>query len=253
MELQIHKDHPNTAAPERNRLGLWWDRYIGKLLPRYMFFSLVFCYFFNCLTFWGTQDLMANAYHYDMTTAFDRAIPVIPAFVFIYVSFFAFWFGNFIYISHLGREYWFRFVAADLLTRLICVMFFMLLPTTNVRPDLSGTDLASAGLRAVYANDPPTDLFPSIHCLVSWLCFIGLRGNERVPKGYRRFACVYALLICASTLFVRQHVVADVFSGIAIAELCLYVSKATDLYKPVMRVFDWMEHSVFWKKSKQET
>jgi len=249
LELQTF-EQPNSA-PALNRFGLWWDQHVGKLLPRYMFFSLVFCYFFNCLTYWGTQVLMANVYHYDMTTAFDRAIPIWPAFVFIYASFFMFWFGNFIYISHQGKEYWFRFVTADFLTRIICAFFFIFLPTTNVRPDLPGTDLASAALRTVFAHDPPTDLFPSIHCLVSWLCFIGLRGNERVPKWYRRFACIYALAICASTLFVRQHVIADVLSGIAIAELCMHISKTTNAYRPVMHVFDWVERKVFCKKTER--
>lgn len=245
-----------TTRPSENGLnsfGIWWGRSIGKIIPRFLPLPLATCYLVNCVTYLGTQKLMANAFHTDMTTAFDRMIPVVPAWIFIYCSFFLFWFGNFIYIAKLGKEHWYRFMAADLLTRAICAAIFILLPTTNVRPDIVGQDVASKLLRYVYMTDPPTDLFPSIHCLVSWLCFIGLRGNPKVPKWYRRFSCVFALLICASTLFVRQHVIADVVSGIAIAEICYAVSQHTNLYRPLLNGFNKLERLAFSKKQEPAT
>lgn len=31
---------------------------------------------------------------------------------------------------------------------------------------------------------------PSIHCLVSWFCYIGIRGRSNIPKAYRGFHAV---------------------------------------------------------------
>lgn len=40
-------------------------------------------------------------------------------------------------------------------------------------------------MRFVYAVDAADNLFPSIHCLVSWFCYIGLRGRRDIPVWYR--------------------------------------------------------------------
>ena len=40
---------------------------------------------------------------------------------------------------------------------------FILLPTTNARPEVTGNGLSSILMRFIYTVDPATDLFPSIH------------------------------------------------------------------------------------------
>ena len=98
------------------------------------------------------------------------------------------------------------------------------MPTTNVRPVVNGTDIFSQMLRWVYQIDDPTRLFPSIHCLVSWFCYIGIRGQKQIPKWYQRFSLVFAILVCVSTQVTKQHYIVDVFGGIAVAEICYRIS-----------------------------
>ena len=117
-------------------------------------------------------------------------------------------------------------------------MFFVLMPTTNVRPEVSGGDLASQLVVLLYQLDPPQNLFPSIHCLISWLCFAGVRSDRRIPLWYRGFNCVFALAVCASTLFLKQHVIPDVLSGILLAEFTYAVALRTPFYRPLQRLLD---------------
>ena len=49
---------------------------------------------------------------------------------------------------------------------------------------------------------------------VSWLCWAGLRGREDTPRGVRAAALAQAVLVAASTLTIKQHVLADAASGI---------------------------------------
>ncbi|MDE6635131.1 MAG: phosphatidic acid phosphatase, partial [Lachnospiraceae bacterium] len=94
---------------------------------------------------------------------------------------------NYILATHEGKEAWFRFAAADMLSRVVCLVFFILLPTTNIRPEITTSDFTSRLVQLIYALDKPTNLFPSIHCLVSWFCFVGIRKSTRVPFWYKCF------------------------------------------------------------------
>ena len=93
--------------------------------------------------------------------------------------------------------------------------------------------------------DDPTRLFPSIHCLVSWFCFIGIRGRKNVPRAYRVFSCLFALLVCVSTQFTKQHYIVDVFGGILLAEGMYWLAFHTQLYRYPKRVFDMLNKKCF--------
>ena len=73
--------------------------------------------------------------------------------------------------------------------------------------------------RLTYRLDSADNLFPSIHCFASWLSWIGVRGDKRVPLKYRCLSLVLALAVCASTLMVKQHVAVDAAAGILLAEV----------------------------------
>ena len=211
---------------------------IQKLIPAYAVFPLLTCLAVNFLVYGGIAQIADEWKHYDLTTGFDRAVPVIPEFVIIYLGCYIFWVVNYILIARQGKEHCYRFVTADIMSRLVCCLFFLILPTTNVRPVLEGNGIWDIILRFVYDMDAPTRLFPSIHCLVSWFCYIGIRGQEKVPKWYRAFSCIFALLVCASTQFTKQHYIVDVFGGIIIAEVMYYIAGHTNCYRPLKKLFE---------------
>lgn len=66
----------------------------------------------NCFVYWTTQFLCAGRRHFDLTTDFDRWVPVQSWWVLIYVASFAFWVICYILIARFNdREFWFRFVT----------------------------------------------------------------------------------------------------------------------------------------------
>lgn len=234
---------------EKTKFGNFYERTIGKIIPSYGFFSVIFCFVFNSLIYTGLQILMRNAKHYDLTTDLDRAIPFEPLWSIVYLGCFLFWAVNYILITRQGKEGWYRFAVGDYLSRIICGIFFILLPTTNVRPDVLGNGIGEILIRFVYSMDAPTNLFPSIHCLVSWLCFTGIRGRSYVPRWYRIFSAVFAVAVFASTLFTKQHYIVDVFAGVVIAEICCLVGQKTCLYRKVMKGFDHINKKVFGEEA----
>lgn len=208
----------------KTKFCLWYEKTIEKIIPKYGFLSVIFCFVFNSLIYTGLQILMKDVKRFDLTTSYDNAIPFVPEWVFIYLGCFLFWAVSYILITRQGKEGWYHFAAGDYLSRILCGLFFILIPTTNSRPEVLGDGLAQVLMRFVYQVDAPTNLFPSIHCLVSWLCFIGVRGKNYVPKWWRVFSCVSACAVFASTLFTKQHYIIDVIAGVVLRSFAIILA-----------------------------
>ena len=232
--------------------GRWYSRRLESVVPAYSLLGLVFCFLWNILIYVVVGRVMAGATHYDLTTAFDRAVPFAPWWIYIYLGCYVFWGANYILAGREGREFCFRFVTGDVLSRTICGIIYIVLPTTNIRPEVTGSDLASMITRFVYWVDIPVNLFPSIHCLVSWMCFIGIRKSRKVPLWYKVFTVVFAILVMASTQLTKQHYIVDVLSGVALAEICFAIGMKTQWYKVTERVFERINAKVFGERYDDE-
>ena len=223
----------------------YYKKTLGRWIPEYGVLPLITCFLANCVVYWGAQHLMQDKKHYDLTSNFDNQIPFVKEWVIIYIVCYLFWAVNYILISREGKEKCYRFVFADLISRLICGLIFIVFPTTNIRPIVSGNDISSWLMNFIYQIDPATNLFPSIHCLVSWFCFVGIRNSKKIPLWYKAFSCIFAVLVFASTQFTKQHYLVDVAGGILIAELCYYIAFHTQIYLRIKRFFEWTNRRLF--------
>lgn len=192
---------------------------LDKLIPPYARIPLAAVVIINFLVYYGARLIAENKTHFYMETWLDRKIPFLPWTVFIYYGCYLFWIANYILSGHLGKPHALHFYSSEIIAKLICFLFFIFLPTSIVRPEVTGTGIADKIIAMLYKIDAANNLFPSIHCLVSWFCYIGVRGQERIPKWYQRLSCFLAILVFISTLTTKQHVIADVISGMLLAEL----------------------------------
>lgn len=207
---------------------------LKNLIPRYTILPLIVMAISQFLSYTCTKFVVSGLHHYNFESALDFAIPFLPWTVLIYVGAFAYWVITILMILQCSREHVYRFFTAHLISNLIALVFFLALPTTNTRPELEIHDFPTLLMGLIYAVDTPESLLPSLHCLDSWLLFLVIKDEERVPKWYKIFACVFSLLIFASTLTTKQHILIDVLSGWFFAELCWRVlakEKAIQLYR----------------------
>ena len=106
----------------------------------------------------------------------------------------------------------------------LCVTFYVVYPNAiDFRPVVTGGDLISRAMRAMYSIDTPTMVMPSMHVFASVAIHLGLTKSEKTrgKKGLLRFSFILMILICASTVLVKQHSVIDIFWGVLLA-LALY-------------------------------
>ena len=193
------------------------------LIPAFCIIPLLTVFAWNMLVYSGSMNITKDWYHHNIEFGIDRWIPFLPWTVSIYLVCYLFWIANYILCARKSKEELVRFLGADMLAKAVCFAFYILLPTTNVRPEIVGTTIWDEIMRVLYAVDMPSNLFPSIHCLVSWLCYVGVRGKSYVTKWYQVFSCVMAIAVFVSTLTTKQHVVIDVIAGFVLAEVCYWV------------------------------
>lgn len=188
------------------------------IIPETMRIPIFLALACNMIAYYGSRPLMENREHINLSNFLDDQIPLIPWTIIIYWGSYAFWVINYIIGCRQDRERAFRFMSADFLAKLVCLLCFLTFPTTNIRPVIEGNSIWDELMRVLYRVDAADNLFPSIHCLTSTFCFIAVRGNERIPQWYKAVSFIIAAGICVSTLTTRQHVLIDVIAGVVLSE-----------------------------------
>ena len=174
---------------------------------------------FNFLVYGCGRLIAQGAVHHDITTGLDELIPLVPWTILIYWVFaFPLWIINYCLGVYYGKGGRYRFILSHYIGEVICFIVFILFPTIMVRPQIVGNSFFDRFLMLTYQVDNPDNLIPSIHCFVSWLCWIAVRKDPHIPGWYQLLSLFIAAAICISTLTVKQHVIADVIAGILLAE-----------------------------------
>ena len=194
----------------------------------------------NFVVYSGCNALTRNWNLHSLAIPLDKQIPLIPWTIVIYFGCYIFWIINYILIYRRSREYAYRFFVADFLSRIVCLVFFLCYPTTLVRPAVEGEGIFYDAIRFLYKIDAPTNLFPSIHCLVSWFCFIGIISDIKIPKWYKVMSFLIALAVFVSTLTTRQHVIVDVVGGVVLAQICYLIAQKTNIWRCFEKTFDYL-------------
>ena len=101
------------------------------------------------------------------------------------------------------------------------LLFYAIVPNgLALRPKyVPGTDIFAQLVRMIYRSDTPMNVCPSIHCQSSACMAIAFSGSTLAKDRpwLKVLAFGWAALICASTVFTKQHSIIDVFCGLAVA------------------------------------
>lgn len=178
---------------------------------------LISALFYNLFVYYGSRIIAHDFKHYNIALAIDKKIPFISWMITIYFGCYISWAINYILCVKEENK---RFIIAHFIGETICFLFFVFFPTTMDRP------VVSDGLVSfMYKVDSPDNLFPSLHCFISFLCYLGVRDIENISIKYKYFTLFLAILVCISTLTVKQHVLADVFAGVILAIFSYYLGR----------------------------
>lgn len=140
----------------------------------------------------------------------EAGIPFVPEFEFLY----ALGYGLPLLVVVAVRDVATlrRLLAAFPLTLLIAYATYLALPVYLARPVLEPDSPATFLLSLEY-HDPSYNHFPSLHVATAWLIYLACRAGVRRP----RLLLALVAGVTVSTVFVKQHYLADLAYGVALA------------------------------------
>ena len=207
-----------------------------RLLPDYAVIPAVLWVVGQVLSFYATRFVCAWIYggyenFFDLSTKIDSLIPLSANWIYIYVLTYPFWLVSFVWIAWEGKEMCCKAFAADFLGKIACAIIFIALPSYMIRPEVQTEGPATWLLNFIYIADSPDNLFPSMHCSVSYFAARYVLRCRKIPNWYKIISVVMAVLVFFSVVLVKQHLFVDILGGIAIAEICTQLSDRLKLYK----------------------
>ena len=181
----------------------------------------------DCFAYYGTILLNRGAVYHTMDLPLDAYIPFVPAMMTVYVLAFVQWLVCFALLVWEPPRRCRYFALGIVFAELLCAACFLIYPTWMAdRPVPAGTDLCSRLTALIFAaDDPSRNLFPSLHCVFSWICLRLTLASERVSRPLRAVNLVFTLLVFASVVLVKQHVLIDIPAGLLTAELALLLAR----------------------------
>lgn len=162
--------------------------------------------------FIGLQRLVTPRYHW--VTPLDELIPFVAHSWFLYVLFFPF---VLLAAAYASQERFRALRNATGIAFAVGLLCFWLFPEYVPRPDIAALDpgFLQRRLSRMWQLDLACNGFPSLHVTVTCLA---CRALWRRPcKG---LVAMTGLLICLSTLTLKQHTLIDVAGGLLLALAC---------------------------------
>ena len=185
---------------------------IKAFLYEYRSGTLFLVFALLAMMFYELEGILVPRYW--MVSPLDAHIPFLPVFVLPYLVWFPFIGVGLALLFFKDRE---AFVPT---ASLLCAGFaaaliiFILFPNgQHLRPRSAGAGpFAWLVQHLVYANDTNTNCCPSLHVMNQVAVYTGLRRSCLVEERPRlqKVLLLLTILVCASTVFIKQHSIEDV-------------------------------------------
>ena len=157
----------------------------------------------------------------------DDKIPFCPYFIIPYVLWYFFLIGTVIYFAVFcpsKKEYYQYLGTLGVGMTLFLLISYVYPNGQHLRPDLGSTGggVFISVIRFLYKIDTPTNIFPSMHVFNATASCIALYQNKRCRKNklFTVSQIILTISIVLSTMFLKQHSVADVMTALILNILC---------------------------------
>lgn len=188
----------------------------------------VLCYFFIYAPWFIWLEKTVTTTYHPVHIWLDDIIPFNEWFVIPYYLWFLFIAATIAYLFFMNKKEFYRCTAFLFIGMTICLFIYTVWPNgQNLRPDLDTlgrNNIFIEVLRNLYGTDTCTNVCPSIHVFNSiGACIAIFHCKEFFNKKWLRFSTVVlTILICLSTVFLKQHSAMDLLCGVGLA-IVMYI------------------------------
>ncbi len=120
------------------------------------------------------------------------------------------------FIFNLASNRFYGLLLIYTATSIIIFAIYYYYPVYMLRREYTGTLFADILMRWIVGMDDPANCFPSNHCALATLGYIGVQIST-VPRWIKYSVLVLTIIVCLSTVLVGQHYWIDIPAGILVS------------------------------------
>lgn len=183
----------------------------------------VFSYFIVYIVWFFTLEKTVTTNYTPVKIWLDDYIPFNEWFAIPYYLWFIYIFVTVAFFFLTNKEDFYKCIAFLFIGMTICLIIYTIWPNgQNLRPDLTQIPRDNILIRIVgqlYATDTSTNVCPSIHVFNSIGAHIAIHKSKALKKHkwIQWSSFVLMILICLSTMFLKQHSAFDALTAIALS------------------------------------
>lgn len=152
-------------------------------------------------------------------TKFDDMIPFCEYFIIPYVLWYLYVCGTVLYLGLTDKtlKEYNRFISNMVAGMVVFVITSLVYPNgQNLRPDIAVDNIFTWAVNLLYTLDTSTNILPSLHVFASVACDLALCRDARFKKHtfWQWISHILTILICLSTMFLKQHSIIDVVAAL---------------------------------------
>lgn len=193
---------------------------VNEFIAKYKH-GLLLLYFLIYLPWFGYLEENVTTHFHVIHVALDDKIPFCEYFIIPYMLWFAYVASGIAYFFFKNKSEYYKLCAFLFTGMTIFLVISTVYPNGHyLRPTTFERDnIFVHVVQWLYSTDTPTNLFPSIHVYNSLGINMAVWHSENFKKNkpVRYGSAILCISIILSTMFLKQHSVFDVVTGIVLA------------------------------------
>lgn len=188
-----------------------------KLLLFWPFFGLLFMF---------VERFYQVEYYHPVYCSLDDMIPFCEWFLIPYLFWFVYLIGMHIYTLLYDVDTFRRMMKYIIITYSAAILIYFIFPTCQeLRPITFERDnILTRFIAGFYQFDTNTNVCPSIHVIGSLAVMEAAVWSKKInSKGWKATFVIIAMLICVSTVFMKQHSVIDLLAALPICAAAHFI------------------------------
>ena len=189
---------------------------------------LLLLYWVAYMIFWFLiEHLTPDSRYMLIHSPLDDMIPYWEWSIFAYAG----WYVSLVWVTLYTLAYdidaFKRFMYYLCVTTVISMSIFVLFPFEFTRADLDSLGRSNILIdltQLIYTVDMNRNVCPSMHCTGAFAVLFAMHSTATFrTKGWTAFFTIFALMVCASTMLIKQHSILDFFAALPVIAVAYYL------------------------------
>ena len=205
--------------------------------PRFSHLKLLLGWVVYFALYFLTENLIPVEDCYPVHSFIDDLIPFCEWFLIPYFGWYLLIVISLGYFLLYDVDSFKRLQIYIMVTQAAAMLCYILFPTRqDLRPETFANDnLLVKGVQLLYALDTNTGVCPSLHVAYSLgIASVWVKQKD-ASLWWKGFVVVAVILICLSTMFIKQHSAVDFFAALPVCLLAEAIVYWKDYWKPRLR------------------